>query len=383
MCKHSPDGRDRCSTFDLLRRALRDGRFIGRHRRRPGDFTRRRRLSFDRVMILLLQKTVRSVQLHLNEFFDRLGRKLEPVTASAWCQARLKLRHTALIELNQRTVVEVVYGSGSTFPIERWQGHRLLAIDSSLLSLPETEAMGREFGWVACQNQKGECGRHVQGRLSVLSDVLNRFALETFLVGAGVSERALAVEHVGALQAGDVVLLDRGYAGYGLWASLSAARRDFVCRCGRSGFAVVEQLLNEDRADRSVITTVQPSNGKAQRNREKGLPPQITVRFVTVRLSTGELEVLATSLLDGGKYPARVFGEVYARRWAIETCYGLLKGRLDLENFSGQSVEAVRQDVYATILLSNLETILTEPVQRRMEQRQVAGSTGPDKSTGR
>src|SRR4030095_9409555 len=44
--------------------------------------------------------------------------------------------------------------------------------------------------------------------------------------------------------------------------------------------------------------------------------------------------------------------------WNHETFHNVLKSRLDLENFSGQTEEAVRQDFYATLLLCNLETVL-------------------------
>jgi hypothetical protein len=37
----------------------------------------------------------------------------------------------------------------------------------------------------------------------------------------------------------------------------------------------------------------------------------MTVRFVRVRLSTGEIEVLVTSLLDEKKYLALMFKELY------------------------------------------------------------------------
>jgi hypothetical protein len=43
--------------------------------------------------------------------------------------------------------------------------------------------------------------------------------------------------------------------------------------------------------------------------------------------------------MRGWSRPARPSG-----RWGVETFYGVLKGRLELEHFSGQSVEAVRQD---------------------------------------
>src|SRR5271166_5050593 len=39
-----------------------------------------------------------------------------------------------------------------------------------------------------------------------------------------------------------------------------------------------------------------------------------------------------------------------------------------LENFSGETVEAIRQDFHAAVLLCNLETLLTQPAQEAIEQ---------------
>ena len=50
----------------------------------------------------------------------------------------------------------------------------------------------------------------------------------------------------------------------------------------------------------------------------------------------------------------------------------MLKGRLDLENWSGLTVEAVRQDVQAAVLVSNLESLLSQPAQEALE----AGNAG-------
>jgi hypothetical protein len=354
------------SIIETIRQVLGSVGFCDRHKRRPQDFTRQRHFCFVRTLVFLLQKTVRSVQLHLNEFFDRLGEHLQPVTASAWSQARLKLCHTAFIELNHRAILEPVYAAGSDFEVKRWRGHRLVGIDSSLLHLPNTEEMGREFGWVACQNQEGPCGRYAQGRLSVLTDLLNRLALQTLLVGWETGERALAVEHLSALAPQDIGILDRGFASYELFARFIARQRHFVCRCARSSFAVVNRLFAANQAGQSVIVELRPPNGTVGEIRTAGLPERIVVRLVTLRLSTGELEVLATTLLDEQAYEVAALGELYHYRWGIETYYGLLKSRLDLENFTGRSPEAVRQDVYATIFLSNLESVLTRPTQRQM-----------------
>ncbi len=103
---------------------------------------------------------------------------------------------------------------------------------------------------------------------------------------------------------------------------------------------------------------------------------KLKVRFVSVRLPTGELEVLATSLLDAQLYPTEEFSTVYHWRWGHETFHLMLKGRLELENFSGRTVEAIRQDVQAAVLLANLESVLSEPAQTALS-RQSASATQP------
>jgi hypothetical protein len=354
--------------IETIRQVLGEPSFCERHRRRPQDFTRQRHLGLMRTVVFLLEKTVRSVQLHVHEFFARLGENRAPITASAWSQARLKLRHTAFVELNQRAILEPVYARGSAFEVKRWRGHRVVAIDSSLLHLPNTEAVGREFGWVSCRNQKGACGRYAQGRLSVLTDVLNRIALQTLLVGWETGERTLAIEHLSVLEPEDLALLDRGFASYELFARFILRQRFFVGRCARNSFGAVNRLFAQNQAGQSVVVELRPPNGTVNEIRAAGLPERIRVRLVTVRLPSGELEVLATNLLDEQVYETALFGELYHCRWGIETYYGLLKSRLDLEHFTGRSVEAVRQDVYATIFLSNLESVLTRPAQRQLAQ---------------
>src|SRR3974377_1755896 len=122
---------------ETLRAKLRAPDFLARHRLRPVDFTRPRQLSFPAVVFFILQKTVKAPQRHLHEFRDELaqGELMEPVTSGAVTHARAKLKDGAFIELNRDCVLPVVYGSER--PVQRWRGHRLLGVDSSLMRLPE------------------------------------------------------------------------------------------------------------------------------------------------------------------------------------------------------------------------------------------------------
>ncbi len=356
------------ATVRITRELIHDELFCHRHRRRDQDFTRRRKLPFVNVMVMLLQKTVRSVQLHLHDFFAALAVAGQSATASSWCEARLKLKHTAFIELNERAILEVAYGGRQDFVVRLWKGHRLLGIDSSLIRLPNELALGEAFGWVECRNQQGPSGRYPQARLSALTDVLNRLVIDTLFVPWQQGERDLALAHLPHMKPEDLGLLDRGYAGYELFARFLVAGSHFVCRCPRFSFGAVNRLFEGNQEGQSEVVELRPAHGTVGAVRAAGLPERIRVRLVTVRLSTGELEVLATNLLEEALYPTAEFGELYHQRWGLETSYGLIKGRLDLENFTGLSAEAIRQDLHATIFLSNLESILIQPAQAQLRR---------------
>jgi hypothetical protein len=195
----------------ITRQHFHNPEFQNQHRVGTKDFTRKRMLTFPRVAALLLQKSVRSIQLRLHDFLSEIAGRLRGLTPSAWTQARAKFKHTAFIEINKRAILDEVYAPGSEFEAKLWRKHRLLAIDSSLLRLPNEVEIGQRFGWVACENQKGQCGEYAQGRLSVLSDVLNHIALDSRLTNWKASERSVAVDHLLVTNETDVILLDRGY----------------------------------------------------------------------------------------------------------------------------------------------------------------------------
>jgi hypothetical protein len=95
----------------------------------------------------------------------------------------------------------------------------------------------------------------------------------------------------------------------------------------------------------------------------------LRIRFIRVDLPDGEVEILATSLLDRKKYPTKDFKKLYYKRWRIETFFQTIKSRLAVDNFTGKTAEAIRQDFYATLLISGLETILSEEVNYELSQK--------------
>jgi len=343
--------------------------FCARHRRCTSDFTRKRLLTFPVVMLLLLQKTTKSVQRHLHSFFQQLWPQEHDcsVTPGGWTQARAKLSHTAFIELNQEVLLPCFYAPEQAAHRRDWRGHRLLGCDGSLLRLPSHPEVFEVFGSVAVANHLGDTGTsYAPARLSVLYDLLNHLGLDARLEPVAQGEVELVAAQLGRVEKGDVLIWDRGFTGFVLMAQVLACGAHFVGRCSKSSFAAAQDLFRAKRAGQSKIVKLVAAGDQRAELKKLGLPSELIVRFVSVRLSTGELEVLVTSLLDESLYPTREFLEVYHWRWQHETYHQMLKGRLDLENWSGQTVEAVRQDVQAAVFVSNVETLLSQPAQEAL-----------------
>jgi hypothetical protein len=317
-------------------------------------------------LVLILRKSVKSLQNVVNEAMAWL--RVEPVTASAFSQARYKLQHTAFIELNQQAVVESRYRDAN-FPT--FWGFRVLGVDGSKVLLPDTEDVRAAFGTIAYSNGTDAQiqGERPYALASVLYDVLNRVALDATLGRADAYEVDLAIDPLAHTGPTDVLVMDRNYPSYRMLAELTQRARHFVIRCSAASFGAARRLLRGEGPDSQVVALT-PCAAQAPLIRQLGLPQALTVRLVRVPLSTGEWEVLVTSLRDEVAYPTAGFLELYHWRWGVEPFYGVLKTRLDLENFSGLGAEAVRQDFQATVYLTGLESILTETAQAQFDTKE-------------
>jgi hypothetical protein len=304
----------------------------------------------------------------MNTFLPKLGRPQATVDKSAYSRARQKLKHTAFIELNQEAVVATMYDDGD---YQTWQGHRVLAIDGSKLQLPDTPSTVKAFGtWTyRAQHKGGITGTCTMALGSVLYDVLNRISVDARLERCDAYEVDIAKAHLTHTTDNDLVIYDRGYCSFRMMALAKQAKGDFLIRCrSRRSFRVAEEMLAGKGPD-DVTVQIKPSKNTKVKIRKEGLPTTLTVRFVRVILDTGEYEVLATSLLDQERYPLSCFKELYYLRWGIETFYGTLKTRLNLENFTGLSPEAIRQDFFATIFLTGVESILTLEAEAKLTKQ--------------
>lgn len=358
------------NVMTAIKNLVNDPAFQATHRINETAFTRERRLSFVRVTALILQKSLKSLQLVLNEFFEKLQQTiplpLQTVTASALTQARQKLKQTAFCDLTTQALVATYY---QTPTYRTWRGVRVLAVDGSKIRLPDTPAIRQEFGTIAFSNQHPDVqGAYPDGLRVVYDDVLNQIPLASPLAHSRASERDVALALRPSLLPTDLVLCDRGVPSYRFFATLLAAHTHVVGRCSRRSFAEARTLFADD-APVSRVVTLRPPPGHKAALLAAGLPLELRLRVVRVVFDSGDVEVLGTSLLDDARFPAEVFKDLYGLRWGVETVYDRVKNRLNLENFSGNTVEAVKQDCSATLFISGLESILIQDAQPQLDHK--------------
>ena len=123
--------------------------FKDKHRVAKSAFTRARSLPFELVLVMILRKSVKSLQNVVNE--TMLWLETDTVTASAFYQARYTLRHTAFIELHQQAVVELMYADDDYWSF--W-GFRVLAVDGFKVMLPDNKETRAAFGNIMYTNGK-------------------------------------------------------------------------------------------------------------------------------------------------------------------------------------------------------------------------------------
>jgi len=61
-----------------------------------------------------------------------------------------------------------------------------------------------------------------------------------------------------------------------------------------------------------------------------------------------------------------MFKERYNLRWGVECFLGVLKERLKIDNFTGKTVTSIKQDFFATIFLTGLESVLTQTAESQL-----------------
>ena len=319
--------------------------FLDSARKRPQDFTRDRKMPFTKLVGFMINMVKSSTQTCLDRFFEMIGQDDVHMSQQAFSEARQKIRWEAFRELFLAIVDHIYTGFYRT-----WHGYRVMAIDGSKTQIPDDPKLREFFGTA------GKGGTAATAQASALYDVFNNILVDAQIEPIGTDERELAMRHIAVLSEmpsfeKELILFDRGYASYELVEALTHRGISFVMRVRRK-FSVEIDRLGE--GDHSVTL------------RKKGCRG-IRVRVIKFTLSSGEEEALITDLMDS-RMGTKAFKGLYFHRWPIETKYDEIKNRLEVENFSGRTVEAIRQDFFITMYMSNVAAVACWEAQETVDE---------------
>lgn len=249
--------------------------------------------------------------------------------------------------------------------VKRWQGFRVFGIDGSRAYLPDSALMREEFGTHANQSKKFS-----MAQMMVCYDVLNQICFTSRIDQSSCDEISVAIEWVEGLPDDSLTIYDRGYASFTLMYLLTYHRKEFVIRC-QPNFNRVVQAFVTNRKPSALVNF--PVTTRARKHLKQlgwvvDQHTQVRVRLVKVKLDTGETEVLITSLQDMQRFSNQIFKELYFLRWGVETYYDRLKNQLQVEVFTGHKPEAIRQEFYAMIMVTNLQALLISDCQTELSE---------------
>ncbi len=313
--------------------------FQNKYKLKASAFTRNRKLTFPIVAGMILRMIKQSLQITCNWFGDFIG--VEPASKQAFSLARQQISPECFQALHAK-------GLETNYTLEPqkglWRDFRIIAADGSTLRLPESKELAREFGrW---PTREGVKTSPPIARISEFTDIATKLVLSGRIAPCRTSEDELAREQLTEVvekmrnlgQKNLLFVYDRGYPSEEFINQHIELGVDFIFRVPRNFNKTICEIYQGKKKENFLMTEDWP-----------------LLRVSQFTLPGGEDELLLTSLTDETLYSQEALSEVYQGRWtAMEEGYKKQKITMQLENFSGKTATAIRQEYWATLTVGNL-----------------------------
>ena len=269
--------------------------------------------------------------------------------SSAYCQARKRL------PLDRLQRLRVTLAAAAEKSAQRWHGLRPQVIDSTTISLPDTQANQRAYPQSA--SQKPGCGFPLMKLVGVFS--LATGGLLQYAKGnKHQSELRLLKSLLSQFKPFDLAVADRGFCSYVLLALLLDRGVASLMRLHHSRLSDLRKGKRLGKNDR-LFTWYRPNQRPPwlPPSGWKKIPPQLTLRVLRVALpSPGyrtQSVTLVTTLLDPQRYPAQEIAGLYLRRWKIELWFRDLKTSMGMEVLRCQRPQMLHKELEMFLIAYN------------------------------
>ncbi|WP_220449968.1 IS4 family transposase, partial [Nonomuraea longispora] len=308
---------------------------------------RRVRLVPARVTVYLLLAAALFTGLGYRQVFDRLCAGLTGLAPARPSGSALRQARQRLGSAPMKALFDLVSGPAvTTTAAGWWRGLRVVAIDGTLLPVPDCPANLTVFTRQRLAN--GTSG-YPQLRLTALVACGTRSVLGAVFGPATTGELDYARRLAAYLRAGMLLLGDRNFAATDLLNQLAATGADLLVRCksGRNLPALARCRDGSTLARLGALTV-------------RVIDAEITIR-TPAGTRTGHYRLL-TTLTDATTHPAADLIRLYHERWEIETAYAELKATiLSGHVLRSHTPDGIEQEVWALLTVYQaLRTAMTD-----------------------
>lgn len=328
------------------------------------DFTRKRKLSFDKLVLLIVQLSKKTLSVEIEKFFDNIN-VISSCSVAAFSLQRMKLNPSFFYSWNMVLWKNFYLQYGNN--VKRWRGFRVLGCDGSNISIVNKPELHQYFG-----GQSNQCSCFVQAKTFYCYDVLNKMILFPHIGPYRYGELQMAYDVIerGNIEQDMLLIFDRNFSNYKMAALLQFKEQEikYVIRV-KDSLNFAKQFLGSKK--KSEVVEIFPSPASIVGLKECGYivkkDTSIKVRLVRVKLSSGKIEILMTNLWEEEGYEVSEFKMLYSLRWGVESNISFQKNILQLESLSGLTPTSVIQDFYATVFVSNLHFLLIKQAQETID----------------
>lgn len=282
------------------------------------------------------------------------GKRSCSADTSGYCKARSRMPEEVFWRLARPSGQQVEQEAQAGW---FWLGHRVRVADGSTLQIADT-AKNRE-AYPLQRNLKPGLHYPVVRILVIFS-----WAVGTVLdaairpdQGKGTGETGMLRERADVFQPGDVLLVDRYFAGYwdlAFWIArgIHVVVRNSASR--KSDFRRGKRLGRDDPRIRWKKT----ARPDWIRKEEAGeVPGSLELRELRVPVNVRGFRtrhvLVMTTLTDAQKYPKAALANLYRRRWQAERKLRSLKTHMGMEKLRCQSPDRVRKEFASYLLAYN------------------------------
>jgi Transposase DDE domain len=307
------------------------------------------------AQVLSDQKSCVAAVARVLVFLHILGRPPCGAGTGAYCKARAKLPERFLQRLSCNVGRQLEAEADDAW---RWHGHRVVLVDGSTLSMPDT--LANQAVYPQQRSQKPGVGFPILRWVALVGLATAATLGSAFgpWRGKETGETALFRELLAYLQPGDVLLADRYYCTYWIVAAALARGVHVVFRKHQrrhTDFRTGRRLGANDHR----VTWTKPARPEWMAQDEyEAMPATLTMREVRTQIAKPGCRVkelvVVTTLLDAAAYPLDDITDLYNERWQVEIDLRSLKTQMKMDILRCQTPEMVRKEIWAHLLAYNL-----------------------------